>query len=97
MLDGKYSISLNTPIGPINGNITLITAGENVSGILETMGMKNNFLGKKIDDSRCQFKGNFNSPLGNIQYTADCVINGNNIELVANSNKGNFKLQGKRL
>ena len=97
MLDGKYSISLSTPIGPINGTITLNCVGESVSGILETMGMKNNFQGKKIKDNQCQFKGNFNSPLGNIQYTADCIVNGNNIELIANTNKGNFKLQGKRV
>lgn len=31
MLDGKYSCSINTPMGGINGTITLQTRGNNVT------------------------------------------------------------------
>lgn len=97
MLDGKYSSSLNTPMGAINGTITLKSNGNNVQGIIETMGMKNNFQGFKNSENECSFKGNFNTPIGNINYTATCIVNNNNLELIANTNKGNFKLQGKRM
>ena len=40
MLDGKYTSSLNTPMGAINGVITLMSNGNQVQGIVEIMGMK---------------------------------------------------------
>ena len=97
MLDGKYGCSLNTPMGAINGTITLMCNGNNVQGILETMGMKNNFQGMKTKENECSFKGNFNTPMGQIQYSATCVVNQNQLELMTNTNKGNFKIMGKRM
>lgn len=97
MLDGKYSSSLNTPMGAINGTITLMSNANNVQGIIETMGMRNQFNGTKTKDNECTFNGNFNTPLGNIQYTATCIVNHNTLELIANTNKGNFKLMGNRM
>ncbi len=97
MLDGKYNASLNTPIGAINGVITLNTNGNEVIGVLETMGMKNNFRGNKINEQQCKFSGNFSTPLGNINYMATCTVNNNVLELMANTNKGSFKIMGKRM
>lgn len=97
MLEGKYSSSLNTPMGAINGTITLMNNGNNIQGILETMGMKNNFRGIKTKENECNFKGNFNTPLGNIEYVATCVVKDNNLELMASTNKGKFKIMGKRI
>ena len=97
MLDGKYSSSLNTPIGAITGIITLMSNGNNVQGILETMGMRNEFNGIRTKENECNFRGDFNTPLGNIQYTATCIVNNNTLELIANTNKGNFKLVGNRM
>lgn len=74
MLDGTYRISLNTPMGPIKGNISLVTNDTLVQGTLETMGMKNSFNGKKITDDKCNFSGNLNTPLGNISYNAICTV-----------------------
>lgn len=97
MLDGKYGCSLNTPMGPINGTITLMTNSNIAQGILETMGMKNTFKGNKTKENECTFSGNFNTPMGQINYTATCIVNGNMLELMANTNKGSFKIQGKRM
>ena len=97
MLDGKYSSSLNTPMGAINGTITLMSNGNNVQGMIETMGMRNSFSGIKTKENEGTFTGNFNTPLGNIQYNATCRVMDNNLELMANTNKGNFKLTGKRM
>lgn len=97
MLDGKYASSLNTPMGAINGTITLMCKGDNVQGIMETMGMKNNFQGMKTKENECKFSGNFNTPLGNIEYDATCIVMNDTLELMANSSKGTFKLMGKRM
>ena len=97
MLDGKYTSSLNTPMGAINGTITLMSKNNNVQGILEVMGMKNDFQGMKTAENECKFSGNFNTPLGNIEYNATCKVINNNLELLASTNKGNFRLMGKRM
>ena len=96
MLDGKYGILLNSPMGPINGNITLITNGNNVQGILDIMGMNSNLNGFKISNDKCKFTGNFNTPLGNINYDAVCTVNGNSLQIDANTKYGNLKIEGKR-
>ena len=66
-------------------------------GILETMGMKNQFNGLITKENQCDFKGNFNTPMGAINYTATCSVNGNMLQLMTNTNKGNFTIQGKRI
>ena len=97
MLDGTYNISLNTPIGALNGQITLITNGNNVQGIVETMGMKNSFNGSKISNDKCKFSGNLNTPIGNLSYNAICTVQNNILDLEANTAQGNFKISGKRI
>lgn len=97
MLDGKYGCSLNTPMGALNGSITLMSNGNDVQGILEIMGMRNAFNGKRTRQNECGFKGNFNTPMGNIEYNATCIVNGNELELITSTNKGNFKILGKRM
>ena len=96
MFDGKYSASINSPMGPINGIITLVSKGNNAEGVIEVMGMKNAFKGMKIKPNVAKFSGNFNTPLGNIEYNAMCTVVNDTLELSANTNKGNFKIQGKR-
>lgn len=97
MLDGKYSCSLNTPMGAINGTVTLMSNRNGVQGILEIMGMKNQFNGIKTKENECSFKGSLNTPMGGIEYMAICIVNGNTLELNISSNKGNFKITGKRM
>jgi hypothetical protein len=97
MLDGKYNCSLNTPMGAINGTITLQSRGNNLQGTIETMGMKNNFIGVKTKENEGSFNGKFNTPMGAIEYNAKCTVNENELVLTTNTNKGNFKIQGKRM
>ena len=97
MLDGKYNVSLNTPLGAINGTITLICNGNNVQGIIETMGMKNSFNGSKIYNDKCKFTGSLNTPIGNITYNATCSISNDVLTLEASTPQGNFKITGKKI
>ena len=97
MLDGTYKLSLNTPMGALSGNITLNTNGNNVQGILETLGMKSNFNGSKIAYDKCKFSGNLNTPMGKINYTATCIVVDNNLELDISTSQGSFNLKGKRI
>lgn len=97
MLDGTYKVSLNTPIGSINGTIKLISNGNNIQGILETMGMKNTFNGIKIANDKCKFSDILNTPMGKINYNAICSVFNNTVELDISTSQGNFKITGKRI
>lgn len=97
MLEGKYKVSLNTPIGPINGVISLLTNGNSVQGIIETMGMKSSFYGSKIANEKCKFNGNLNSPFGQITYDAICTVNNNSLVLEASTSQGKIKISGTRI
>lgn len=97
LLDGKYKATVNTPLGNINGTITLVSNGNNVQGILETMGMKNDFYGAKISNNTCKFIGDLSTPIGKFNYTATCTVNGNNLEVSAISGKNTFKINGTRI
>ncbi len=96
MFNGEYNAALNTPMGTINGKIILNSRGNLAEGIIEIMGMRNTFKGMMVKPNVAKFSGNFNTPIGNIEYNAMCTVMNDILELSANTNKGNFKIHGKR-
>ena len=57
-MDGIYEVSINTPMGPMNGKVILKTNDNMLEGILEIMGMKHTLSGGKVKGNQCYFKGN---------------------------------------
>lgn len=96
MLDGTYSTSLNTPMGNMNGMITLITNGNSVQGIIEVMGSKSSFSGVKVSNDKCTFNGNLKTPIGAIDYKAICTVIGDILNMEIYLPQGSFKMTGKR-
>lgn len=96
-MDGIYEIKLNTPMGAMNGKVTLKTNGENIDGVLEIMGMKNNLNGGRIKGNQCYFKGNIKNNALNIEYELMGQLTGNILNIFAKTNMGEFKLQGKKI
>ena len=96
-MDGIYQITMNTPMGPMNGKVTLKTNGENLTGVLEIMGMKNHVGPGKVKGTHCQFKGNIKNSALNIEYEIMGQLTGNNLNIYAKTNMGEFKLQGKKI
>jgi len=96
-MDGIYQITMNTPMGPMNGKVTLKTNGENLTGVLEIMGMKNNLGNGKVKGNQCYFKGNIKNSALNIEYEIMGQLTGNNLNIYAKTNMGEFKLQGKKI
>lgn len=97
MMDGIYQISMNTPMGPIGGKVTLKTDGDNLSGVLEIMGMKNNLGNGRVKGNQCYFKGNIKNNALNIEYEIMGQLTGNILNIYAKTNMGEFKLQGKKI
>lgn len=96
-MDGIYEIKLNTPMGAMNGKVTLKTNRENIDGVLEIMGMKNNLNGGRIKGNQCYFKGNIKNNALNIEYELMGQLTGNILNIFAKTNMGEFKLQGKKI
>lgn len=96
-MDGIYEIKLNTPMGAMNGKVTLKTNGENIDGVLEIMGMKNNLNGGRVKGNQCYFKGNIKNNALNIEYELMGQLTGNILNIFAKTNMGEFKLQGKKI
>lgn len=96
-MDGIYEIKLNTPMGAMSGKVTLKTNGENIDGVLEIMGMKNNLNGGRVKGNQCYFKGNIKNNELNIEYELMGQLTGNILNIFAKTNMGEFKLQGKKI
>lgn len=96
-MDGIYEIKLNTPMGAMSGKVTLKTNGENIDGVLEIMGMKNNLNGGRVKGNQCYFKGNIKNNALNIEYELMGQLTGNILSIFAKTNMGEFKLQGKKI
>lgn len=96
-MDGIYEIKLNTPMGAMSGKVTLKTNGENIDGVLEIMGMKNNLNGGRVKGNQCYFKGNIKNNALNIEYEIMGQLTGNILNIFAKTNMGEFKLQGKKI
>lgn len=97
MLGGKYKLKLNTPMGDITGNLELEMKGKELFGVLEVMGGKIQFANGKVEDNKFIFKGEFNTPMGIINYNILGILEGNKLDIYAQTNKGKFKIDGTRI
>ena len=97
MIEGTYELILNTPMGNIPCKIGLWHENGNLNGSMEMMGSKSYFSGGKVENNKCIFSGNFNTPMGNINYSILGIVEGDMLNIFAETNKGRFKLEGKRI
>lgn len=97
LVEGKYNLKLNTPIGELTGTLELTYINGTLGGTLETMGTKNSFTGGTVEGNKCAFSGAFKTPIGEITYEILGIVEGDNIDIYAKTNKGRFKLSGKRV
>jgi len=95
-MDGIYFVTMKTPIGEMQGEITIITNNNKIKGNIKSMGMNSNFSNGIINGDVVKFSGIINSIIGNISYEAVGTIENGNIKLVANTNKGRFEIIGKK-
>lgn len=96
-MDGLYEMMVKTPMGELRGNLKLITNGNNLSGYLETMGKKHEFSGGSVNGNRCTLSGSINASITTIKYNIQGELNGNILYLNAQTNMGNFNLQGRKI
>ena len=64
---------------------------------MEIMGSKSYFNGGRLEDNKCIFSGKFNTPMGEISYNILGILEEDKLNIFAETNKGRFKLEGKRI
>ena len=96
MVEGKYSITMKTPLGVQKGVVTLNVNGDSLSGVFKALGTANNFNDGKVSGNNFTFSGRLRTMIGSISYVVEGAIDGDNITAVAKTSKGNFQITGKR-
>ena len=96
-MDGLYEFNIKSPMGNIKALFKLITNGNNLSGYVDVMGKRNEFNNGSISGNNLSLKGKISAGMMNIQYTIIGNVHGDVLNLAAQTNMGNFNLQGKRI
>lgn len=96
-MDGLYEFNVKSPMGNIKALVKLITNGSILSGYVDVMGKRNEFNNGVVNGNNLSLKGKIAAGMMNIQYTIVGNVQGNILNLAAQTNMGNFNLQGKRI
>ena len=96
-MDGLYEMNIKTPMGNINSKVKLMTNGNDLSGYIEAMGKRNEFSGGKVNGNNFTISGSLNASIAIIKYDIQGMVQGNILNINANTNMGSFKLQGKKV
>ena len=96
-MDGVYQTSINTPMGNIDARIALKQTGNIINGMVEIMGSKNPLTRGKVNGNKCYFSGQMKNNMLTIKYDITGELVGNNLNIYAKTNMGEFKLQAKKV
>ena len=96
-MDGLYEFNIKSPMGNIKALVKLITNGNILSGYVDVMGKRNEFNNGVVKGNNLSLKGKFSAGMMNIQYTIVGNVQGDILNLAAQTNMGNFNLQGKKV
>lgn len=96
-MDGLYEFNINSPMGNIKALVKLITNGAILSGYVDVMGKRNEFSNGVVNGINLSLKGKISAGMMKIQYTIVGNVQGDTLNLAAQTNMGNFNLQGKRI
>jgi hypothetical protein len=95
-VDGKYKISMKTPMGVKDGYLTIDTSGGDVSGVLTILGKDNPYSGGTQEGNTVKFSGTFASIMGKTPYDGEGTIDGDAIDGVSHTKMGDMPLVGTR-
>ena len=96
-MDGLYEFNIKSPMGNMKALVKLITNGSILSGYVDVMGKRNEFNNGVVNGNNLSLKGKIAAGMMNIQYTIVGNVQGDTLNLAAQTNMGNFNLQGKRI
>lgn len=97
MIDGTYTIQVDTPFGKKPGKVVLRTEGDVVHADIDAPVVGRQQAEGKVDGDTFTAKGTFKIMLmGKIAYSLRGEVKGDDISIVIDSSKGQFNLTGVR-
>jgi hypothetical protein len=95
-VDGTYSITMNTPMGPQQAKLTLKSDGNSLGGIYEGAMGPEEFSGGVIDGNRCEWNATTKTPMGPLSLKISATIDGNTISGQAVTPFGTATFEGSK-
>lgn len=89
-------VDLSTPMGNIDGKMTLNIDGTTLTGSLTAMGKDGDFSGGTIDaEGNISLRGTIKAPMGSMNYTMTGTFRDGKQDAVAATRMGNITIQSK--
>lgn len=96
MPESTYPVSISTPMGEMDGTVTLNIQGEALSGSIDFMSNESAFSGGVIDaEGNLSFQGELTTPIGPMPYSITGTFADGKIHAVAKTKLGNLTIQSK--
>jgi len=96
-VDGKYAITLNTPMGKQSGNLTLKADGASLSGNFSNALLgQADFDGGKVTGDSFEFSVSVNSPMGKLNIGFNGTVSGDKLSAKATTPMGPLDVEGTR-
>ena len=97
-VDGTYKIEIDTPMGKQEVTVTLKTAGDKLSGTIESMFGTVDFSGGTVKSNTVAWSMEISSPMGNLKLDCSGEVSGNDISgEVKAGDFGSFPFKGKKV
>lgn len=96
MVNGKYSITLKTPLGARKGELELSGTEEKLHAVLNVMKKVNEFEGS-ADGNDFKLEGVLKTGIGSFECTFTGTVSENVLSGIGKSRKGEITLTGTRL
>lgn len=94
--ENQYDVVISTPMGDMDGKVTLNVDGGSLSGTIGFMKNENAFSGGTIDaDGNVAFKGDLKTPIGKMAYTITGTFANGQINAVAKTKMGDLTIKSK--
>lgn len=96
MPKNEYDVVISTPMGDMDGRVTLNIREGNVSGTIFFMNNENEFSGGSIDETgNVSFKGDLKTPIGKMAYTITGTLIDGKIDAMAKTKMGDLTIKSK--
>ncbi len=98
MIDGTYKIGVDVLFGHKEGTVTLRSEGDKAIADLDAPIIGKRHVEGKLEGDSFTMRGSGKIKLvGEVEFTLKGVVEGDNLHINIDSNKGEFKFEGVRI
>lgn len=96
MSDNQHDVVISTPMGDMDGKVTLNIEGNQLSGTIFFMKNENQFSGGTIDETgKISFQGDLKTPIGKMDYTITGTLIDGKVHALAKTKMGDLAIESK--